>query len=155
MVAPVLLHKIELIRVHLVFCAVIADGHFHRFPAVWAAEAVRPAVVGNSGIAHIAVPGLFLAEHGVHALVPGLIRSVQTVQVGDALDHHGEGVGQGLADLPHPFPGDVGRGHNEVEGLTPLAGGGVHSLERAYGRGTDFRFATSTFRHNERDLLAV
>ena len=52
----------------------------------------------TEAVAHIAVPGLLLAEYRIDAFVSGLVHSIQPLQLCDTLDHHGIGVGQGLPD---------------------------------------------------------
>ena len=48
------------------------------------------------------------------------VESIETVQLCDAVHHHGIGVRQRFPDLTHPFSCDVGGAHDDAEGF-PLA----------------------------------
>ena len=62
----------------------------------------------------IAVPQPFLN-------IPLLVHGVEPVQLRDTVDYHGIGVREGFSDLSHPFPGDVGRAHDNAKGFVRAA----------------------------------
>ena len=137
--------------------AVVAVLHLDGLAAVGAEERPLAVIPSDGGIAHIAVPGLLLAEYRIDAFVSGLVHSIQPLQLCDTLDHHGIGVGQGLPNLPHPLLGDMGGAHDQPKGfLGPApALSCPHTMQSAQGRGADFRLSRTTFGNDERNALLV
>lgn len=113
--------KEELIGRYGVVRPVLADLHFDDRVAVRAEERAAAFIPTHGRIAHIAVPSTFLGKDRVHALVALLIKGIKPVQVCDAVHHHGIGVREGFSDLSHPFPGDVGRAHDNAKGFVRAA----------------------------------
>ena len=147
----------ELVRVDHIADAVVADLHLQGFHAVRAKKGVPAPVPGDGRVAHVAVPGLFLAEDRVNALVSFLVHGIQAVQVRDTPHNHSVGVRQGFPNLPDPLLGDMGGRHDDAEGLFRdfSALGGPQAVQRTQGGGADLRFARPTFRNNKRGALAV
>lgn len=113
--------KEELIGRYGVVRPILADLHFDGRVAVRAEERAAAFIPSHGRIAHIAIPSTFLGKDRVHALIALLVESIETVQLCDAVHHHGIGVRQRFPDLTHPFSCDVGGAHDDAEGLLRAA----------------------------------
>ena len=113
--------KEELIGRYGVVRPILADLHFDGRVAVRAEERAAAFIPSHGRIAHIAIPSTFLGKDRVHALIALLVESIETVQLCDAVHHHGIGVRQRFSDLTRPFSCDVGGAHDDAEGLLRAA----------------------------------
>lgn len=135
----VFLLKKGLIRIVKIWDTVVRALLQNGLPAVGAGKMAAP-VQGNGRIAHIAIPGPFLAEHREDALISRLVHGIEPVKFRDAPDYHGVGVRQGLPYLPHPLPGHMGGTHHQVECLLGSSPALCRhkAMQRTQGCGADF-----------------
>ena len=121
MVFPVFILEEELVGRHRITAAVLADLHGHDLVAVRAKKGPQALTPFHCRVAHVAISGTFLGKDCVNTFIPLLVHGVEPVQLRNTVDYHGIGVREGFSDLSHPFPGDVGRAHDNAKGFVRAA----------------------------------
>ena len=135
---------------------VLHHGDLDRLQAGRTEERPFQGAPGDCRALHVSVPSSFLADDGVNALVPTLVKGVEFIQLRGVANDGPKGFRKGLRQLAHPLLCHMGRTEDDIKGLLPglpASHSGRGRDRSGQGGRPDFRFPGTAFRHDECELI--